>query len=145
MIDYKSEDMLARLDALSPDGIDVFFDNVGGTFLRDVVARMRRHGRVALCGQIATYDAGVGDPAIDMMRIIYGAVELRGFLIPDYAARYAEATADLAEWNDAAMLANREDVRSGFTDLPETFAALFTGSTAGTLIARTADPAGAPF
>lgn len=138
VIDYKAEDVLARLDALCPDGIDVFFDNVGGTLLRDVVARMRRHGRIALCGQIATYDTAAGDPALDMMRIIYGAIELRGFLIPDYADRFAEATSDLVRWNEAGELAHHEDVRSGFGNLPETFAALFDGSNAGTLIARIA-------
>lgn len=144
VIDYKAGDLLARLDQLCPDGIDVFFDNVGGTLLRDVVARMRRHGRVALCGQIATYDAAADDPALDMMRIIYGAIELRGFLVPEYADHFPEAIKQLAAWRSDGLLAHREDIRDGLHRLPETFASLFAGSNAGTLIARIADPDGNP-
>jgi len=142
VIDYKAEDLLARLDTLCPDGIDVFFDNVGGSLLRDVVARMRRHGRIALCGQIATYDAAAGDPPLDMMRIIYGAMQLRGFLVPDYADRFPQALDDLAQWNAAGLLAHREDIRDSLLRLPETFASLFDGSNTGTLIARLADSDG---
>ena len=143
VIDYKSQDVLAQLDVLCPTGVDVFFDNVGGTLLRDVVARLRRGGRVALCGQIATYDGAAGDPPLDMMRIIYGAIRLQGFLVPDYASRYEEATTQLAEWLSAGKLAHREDVRSGLKVLPETFASLFSGDNAGTLIARISDKDGA--
>lgn len=139
VIDYKAGDLPRQLDALCPDGVDVFFDNVGGTMLRDVVARMRRGGRVALCGQIATYDGAAENPSLDMMRIIYGAIRLQGFLVPDYAARYAEATTQLAQWLAAGELAHREDVRDGLEALPDTFAALFRGDNAGTLIARISD------
>lgn len=142
VVDYKSGDMLAQLDAICPDGIDVYFDNVGGQMLTDVIARMRRNGRVALCGQIATYDDGGANPPLDMMRIIYGAIRLQGFLVPDYAARYPEATAQLAQWLAAGELAHREDVRDGLERLPETFASLFTGANNGTLIARVSDGAG---
>lgn len=141
-IDYKAEDVAARLDAVCPDGIDVFFDNVGGTLLRDVVARLKRGGRVALCGQIATYDGAAGDPPLDMMRIIYGAIRLQGFLVPDYAPRYDEATARLGAWLAAGELAHREDVRDGLAALPDTFASLFSGDNAGTLIARVSDEHG---
>jgi NADPH-dependent curcumin reductase CurA len=143
VIDYKAEDVLARLDALCPTGIDVFFDNVGGTLLRDVVARLRRGARVALCGQIATYDGAAGDPPLDMMRIIYGAIRLQGFLVPDYAARYEEATLQLAQWLGEGKLAHREDLRDGLAALPETFASLFSGDNSGTLIARVSDGNGA--
>lgn len=144
VIDYKAENLLERLDALCPAGIDVFFDNVGGTLLRDVVARMRRHGRIALCGQIATYDTGAGDPPLDMMRIIYGAIALRGFLVADYADRFAQATDELRGWSADGRLAHREDIRDGFERIPETFAALFDGSNTGTLLARIAGPDGVP-
>lgn len=144
VIDYKSGDLLAQLDALCTTGIDVFFDNVGGTLLHDVIARMNRRGRVALCGQIATYDGAAGDPQLDMMRIIYGAIRLQGFLVPDYAARYEEATAQLAQWLAAGELAHREDIRDGLAALPETFTALFSGTNNGTLIARISDAQGSP-
>ncbi|MCC2981325.1 NADP-dependent oxidoreductase [Sphingomonas sp. IC4-52] len=144
VIDYKSENVTARLDQLCPGGVDVFFDNVGGTLLRDVVARLNRGGRVALCGQIATYDGAAGDPPLDMMRIIYGAIRLQGFLVPDYADRYEEATTQLAQWLAAGELVHREDIRDGLEQLPETFASLFRGDNSGTLIARISDEEGHP-
>lgn len=142
VIDYKTADVGEALDALCPEGVDVFFDNVGGTMLRDVVARMRRRGRVALCGQIATYDDAAGNPSLDMMRIIYGAIRLEGFLVTDFADRMPQAIKRLSEWNRHGLLAHREDVRDGFEALPETFASLFKGSNNGTLIARIADEEG---
>jgi NADPH-dependent curcumin reductase CurA len=144
VIDYKAEGVGEALDALCPDGVDVFFDNVGGTMLGDVVARMRRHGRVALCGQIATYDDAASNPPLDMMRIIYGAIRLQGFLVPDFADRMPEALEKLSQWDREGLLAHREDVRDGFAALPDTFASLFDGSNNGTLIARIADEDGRP-
>ena len=144
VIDYKAQDVGQALDAMCPGGIDVFFDNVGGTMLRDVVARMRRHGRIALCGQIATYDDAAENPPLDMMRIIYGAIRLQGFLVPDFAEQMPEALDQLAQWDREGQLAHREDVRDGFEALPETFASLFSGSNNGTLIARIADEEGRP-
>lgn len=144
VIDYKSESIDARLEDLCPDGVDVFFDNVGGALLPQVVSRMRRHGRVALCGQIATYDSGTSNPPLDMMRIIYGAIRLEGFLVPDFAEHYDTATTELLHWRGQGLIAHREDVRSGFDKIPETFSALFDGSNTGTLIARIADEKGQP-
>jgi NADPH-dependent curcumin reductase CurA len=144
VIDYKAQDVGEALDALCPDGVDVFFDNVGGTMLRDVVLRMRRHGRIALCGQIATYDDAADNPPLDMMHIIYGAIRLQGFLVPDFAEQMPQALEQLAEWDRQGLLAHREDVREGFEAMPDTFASLFSGSNNGTLIARMADEKGRP-
>lgn len=144
VIDYKAQEVGDTLDALCPDGVDVFFDNVGGPMLRDVVQRMRRHGRIALCGQIATYDDAADNPPLDMMRIIYGAIWLQGFLVPDFADEMPQALEQLSEWDRQGLLAHREDVRDGFDALPDTFASLFSGSNNGTLIARVADEEGRP-
>ena len=144
VIDYKAQDVGDAVDALCPDGVDVFFDNVGGTMLRDVVQRMRRHGRIALCGQIATYDDAADNPPLDMMRIIYGAIRLQGFLVPDFADQMPQALKQLSVWDRQGLLAHREDVRDGFEALPDTFASLFNGSNNGTLIARIADGQGRP-
>lgn len=144
VIDYRSEDVPARLDAFCPDGVDVYFDNVGGDLLREVVARIRPHGRIALCGQIATYNAGADDPALDMMRIIYGSITLSGFVVSEYANRFSEALPDLRKWKQSGELAHREDVREGFLELPKIFASLFSGTNKGTLIARVSDADGQP-
>lgn len=144
VIDYKAEDVGARLDELCPKGIDVFFDNVGGQLLADTIGRMRMHGRIVLCGQIATYDTGQANPSLDMMRIIYGRMRLQGFIVSDYAAFLEDAMAALKAWDEAGLIAHRTDIRDGFSRLPETFAALFDGSNTGTLIARIADGEGRP-
>ena len=144
VINYREEDVADRLDELFPDGIDAFFDNVGGPLLSQAIARMRLRGRIALCGQIATYDSGVDNPPLDMMRIIYGRIRLQGFLIPDYASQYEAATAQLKAWIRAGQIVTREDVRSGFGDLPDIFATLFRGENAGTLIVKIIDEEGRP-
>ena len=144
VINYREEDVGERLDALFPDGIDAFYDNVGGPLLSQAIARMRLRGRIALCGQIATYDSGIENPSLDMMRIIYGRIRMQGFLIPDYASQYEAATAQLRAWIRAGEIVTREDVRSGFDDLPDIFATLFRGENAGTLIVRIVDEEGRP-
>jgi len=146
VIDYKSENILERLDALCPDGFDIYFDNVGGPLLRDVVARMKQRGRIILCGQISTYDRGVDDltPPLDMMRMIYGGIRMEGYLVRHHVDLIAPGLADLAAWSQQGLMAHREDVRAGFKELPETYALLFSGANKGTLLARIADEAGKP-
>jgi NADPH-dependent curcumin reductase CurA len=142
VIDYKIEDVPARLDMVAPGGIDVYFDNVGGTLLGDVVARLRRRGRVVLCGQIATYDTAVKTAGLNMMRIIYGGIRLEGFLSHQHASRFPEAMAQLREWDAAGLIRHREDVRDGFAGLPRMFRSLFEGTNNGTLLGRICDEAG---
>ena len=144
VIDYKAEDVPAQLDRLAPDGIDLYFDNVGGSLLNTVVARLRRKARVVLCGQIATYDSAVVTPGLDMMRIIYGGMRLEGFLSFDYVQHFTEAIVQLRRWNHAGLLQHREDVRNGFLDIPRHFRSLFDGTNAGTLLARIHDAEGNP-
>lgn len=144
VIDYKSEDVAARIDEISPGGIDIYFDNVGGSLLAEIVRRMRHFGRIVLCGQIATYD-GMGDmpgPPLDMMRMIYGGIRMQGFLASHHADHYPSALAQLAQWHGAGLIAHREDVRDGLVNLPATFLSLFNGSNHGTLLARIADEDG---
>jgi len=144
VIDYVREDVPDRLAALCPDGVDVVFDNVGGEFLHQALARTNRHGRIVLCGQIATYD--VADPdagrPLDMMRIIYGSITLSGFLLNDFSTDIPDAQKKIAEWAKQGLLAHREDLRDGFDSLPETFMALFNGGNQGTLLGRIADKQG---
>lgn len=144
VIDYSQGEVAAQIDALCPDGIDIFFDNIGGPLLAEAIARMRPFGRVVLCGQIATYEDAATTPPLDMMRLIYGGIRIHGFLARHYRGEYAEALGELEGWNRDGLLAHREDVRDGFAMLPRTFADLFSGANSGTLIARIADPDGKP-
>lgn len=135
-IDYKSEDVEQRLAELCPGGIDIFYDNVGGDILQAAVENMARHGRIVLCGQIASYNDGrTPEGPRNMMRLIYGSIRMQGFLMGDYAAEVPAALVELESWTKAGLIEYREDVRGGFDRIPETFGALFDGSNRGTLLA----------
>ncbi|MFN7400479.1 MAG: NADP-dependent oxidoreductase [Sandaracinobacter sp.] len=144
VIDYKAESLGPALEAACPDGIDIFFDNVGGATLDAAVDRMNKFGRIVLCGQIAGYDGhGMRGPA-NMMRLIYGSVRMQGFLMGDYAAEVPAAIAELRGWMAEGRLAYRDDVRDGFERLPESFLSLFDGSNRGTLLVMVDPAAGQP-
>ncbi len=142
VIDYKSENVEARLAALCPKGIDVFYDNVGGDILQAAVNNMAPNGRIVLCGQISSYDTTEqAEGPRNMMRLIYGSIRMQGFLCGTYAARFDEAVRDLAAWTQAGKIVYREDLHSGFDKLPSAFATLFSGSNQGTLLVAIDDSA----
>jgi len=144
VIDYKAEDIESRLRELCPEGVNVFFDNVGGATLDAVIENMAPFGRVALCGQISSYDRGdaLAPGPANMMRVIYWRLKLQGFLGFDYPEKMDRALADLARWHDQGELVARLDIRDGFANLPRTFMRLFDGSHFGTLLVRNDLPDG---
>ena len=142
VIDYKHEDVAARLAELCPNRIDVFFDNVGGEILQAAVDNIAKFGRIVLCGQIGSYDErGPAPGPRDMMQIIYGSVKMQGFIVTDHPERYPAMLADLKKWVDSGLIRHREDVRRGFENLPTIYAALFHGENKGTLLAVVDDEA----
>ncbi|MEQ8232215.1 MAG: NADP-dependent oxidoreductase [Gammaproteobacteria bacterium] len=141
-IDYKQGGVEARLAELCPDGIDVFYDNVGGDILQAAVNNMAPFGRIVLCGQIASYDEGrQPEGPRNMMRLIYGSIRMQGFLCGNYAERFDAAVADLQAWTAAGRIAYREDLHHGFENLPAAFRTLFSGANQGTLLVQVADEA----
>ena len=136
-IDYKGEDLAKRLAELAPNGIDIFYDNVGGEVLQAAVNNMARFGRIVLCGQISAYDSSKQpEGPRNMMRLIYGSVRMQGFLCPNYEHLYAEAVEDLRAWTQSGKLIHREQILSGFESLPEAFLSLFAGSNEGTVLVK---------
>ena len=136
-IDYRAANLPAALKEACPDGINIFFDNVGGEVLQAAVDRMAPHGRIVLCGQLAAYDSN--SPAAgprDMMKLVYGRIRMQGFVIGDYADDYPAAIASIRQWVAEARLRNRYDVRDGFERIPDAFVDIFNGRNAGTLIVR---------
>ncbi|MEQ8497354.1 MAG: NADP-dependent oxidoreductase [Gammaproteobacteria bacterium] len=134
-IDYKHENVEARLAELCPTGVDVFFDNVGGDILQAAVNNMAPKGRIVLCGQISSYDADQQpEGPRNMMRLIYGSIRMQGFLCGNYAAEFPRAVADLKAWHDAGKIVYREDLHVGFDQLPDAFMTLFRGANQGTLL-----------
>lgn len=134
-IDYKAEDVAARLKALCPDRIHIYFDNVGGEIMQAAVDHIAPRGRIVLCGQISAYDTG--EPAAgprDMMKLVYGRVRMEGFVIGDFIDQVEEARARIRTWIAAGELVVRTDVRKGFETLPSALADLFSGRNQGALL-----------
>lgn len=134
-IDYKREPVQPRLRVLSKPGIDVAFENVGGDILDAVLANINLRARIVLCGLIAQYNDAVPPPGPRYLgNILTKRARMEGFIITDYAARFPEALAKLAEWAMAGRLKYRVDVVEGLEHAPEALNKLFDGTNTGKLI-----------
>jgi len=135
-IDYRAGGLRAQLRAHAPDGVDVFFDNVGGEALEAALAGLARGGRVVLCGAVSQYNAtnAVRGPA-NYMQLLVARASMTGFVIFDYADRYAEGVAQLAKWLHSGELRSREHVVHGdVSAFPEVLLELFRGENTGKLV-----------
>lgn len=131
-IDYKSQDIGARLSELCPDGIDVFFDNVGGEALDAVLARIARGGRIVVCGSISRYNLEEPPPGPrNYFYLTQQRARMEGFVVLDFLARAPQAVADLAAWVADGSIAWEADVQHGFENAPATLRRLFTGQNFG--------------
>jgi hypothetical protein len=139
-IDYKSEDVPARLKELCPKGIDIFFDNVGGDVLDAALARLAMRGRVVLCGGIANYNATEPPPGPkNYLNLIVQRGRMEGFLVLDYMSRAGEAIAALAGWVQSGKLRYKVDVQHGLETAPATLRRLFEGRNDGKQLLRIAE------
>ena len=134
-IDYRLPHLRRTLRELAPGGVDVYFDNVGGEILDDVLTCIARGARIVICGAISQYNENqVRGPANYMMLLVARA-SMTGMLVFDYADRYPEAMAELAGWYRAGRLVSRETVVTGSVeDFPETLLMLFEGANTGKLV-----------
>jgi NADPH-dependent curcumin reductase len=135
-IDYKHEDVKAALKQHCPDGIDVYFDNVGGDILDAALARLARGARIVICGAISQYNAtgGTKGPA-NYMSLLVNRASMTGMVVFDYADRYADAAREMAGWIAAGKLKAKEDVvPGGVAAFPEVLLKLFSGENTGKLV-----------
>ena len=139
-IDYKAEDVKAMLKATCPEGIHVFFDNVGGDILEAALARLALHARVVICGAISQYNAtGAMKGPSNYLALLVNRASMTGMVVFDYAARYGEAAAKMSEWMAQGRLVGRQDVVTGGIDaFPETLLKLFKGENFGKLVLQLA-------
>jgi NADPH-dependent curcumin reductase CurA len=137
-IDYKSEDVKAALKTHCPDGVHVYFDNVGGDILDAALARLAMRARIVICGAISQYNAteGVKGPA-NYLSLLVNRASMTGMVVFDYADRYAEAAREMAGWMKEGKLVSREDIVEGGIDaFPETLLKLFKGENFGKLLLK---------
>jgi len=140
-IDYKNEDVGARLSELCPDGVDVYFDNVGGDMLETVMNHMAQEGRIACCGAISTYNQGLRRPGpSNMFQLIEKRLTLQGFIMFDHMDRVPAAIEDLGKWVADGEITFQTDVQEGFENIPATFLRLFSGANHGKQLLKVRDP-----
>ena len=138
-IDYKSEDVKKRLRELCPDGIDVFWDNVGGTTLEAALANLAMHARVVLCGAIANYNSDNPTGPRNYMNLLVKRARMEGFVVFDYLPRTGEALAELTPMIEDGRLRHREDVRDGLEQAPAALMDLYSGDNTGKLLVKIAE------
>jgi len=134
-IDYKSGPIGPQLAALAPNGVDVYFDNVGGEALDAVLSQINRRGRIVLCGGISQYGDmdHVRGPS-NYLQMIAQSVTMQGFTMRDYMDRVPEAFMSLMQWQAAGEIIFREHVVKGIDAFPEALAMLFAGRNEGKLL-----------
>ena len=136
-IDYKSENIDARLRELIPNGLDVYFDNVGGEILETCMNHLRPKARVVICGAISGYNdfTKITGPRNYLNLLVYNA-RMEGFVVFNFADRYAEGMAAMAGWIGQGKVKGREDIQQGLERFPEIFNMLFTGANEGKLVLK---------
>jgi NADPH-dependent curcumin reductase len=136
-IDYKSENVRKSLRDHCPNGIDVYFDNVGGTILEAALANLTRGARIVICGAISQYcNTGPTAGPSNYMSLLTNRAMMKGMLVMDYFDRYPQAGAEMAAWMAAGKLKSREDIVEGLATFPETLLKLFKGENFGKLMLK---------
>ena len=138
VIDYKAEtDLTAALLRAAPDGIDVYFDNVGGTHLEAALMAAKPFGRFALCGAISQYNATDMGPGIRGLIMAVGKqLRLEGFIVSSHADTQPAFIADMSAWIAQGKVKWRETVEEGIANAPTAFLKLFTGENLGKMLVR---------
>jgi len=143
-VDYKSATFAEDLKAACPDGVDVYFENVGGAVLEAVAPLLNEGARVPVCGFISAYnspsDQPLEPPQDWLMRTLDNPPETRFFVVVEWIEEFEEAAAQLGEWIREGKLKYRETVVEGIENAPQAFRMLFTGDNFGKLLVKVADP-----
>lgn len=138
-IDYRTEDVAARLRELCPGGVHVYFDNVGGELLDTVLRRIAMGARILLCGSLSTDDGEAPHLLRNYPRLMSRRATMMGFNTIDHWHLYGEATAELAEMTRSGELVTRTELVDGLDHAPEQLVRMFAGDHLGKLIVKVAD------
>lgn len=145
-IDYKAAGddphfLRDRLREECPQGIDLFFDNVGGDVLDAALLNMAQNGRIILCGGISAYNDEEPPPGPkNYMQLVIRRCTMQGFILIDHFHRAGEALRDLSRWIEEGKLVHAEDIQQGFENTPKTFLRLFSGANLGKQLLQVAEP-----
>ncbi|MDX1570975.1 MAG: NADP-dependent oxidoreductase [Xanthomonadales bacterium] len=136
-IDYKNEDVRAGLKTHCPEGIDVYFDNVGGEILDQVLSQIATGARIVICGAISQYNntGPIRGPS-NYLNLLVRRARMEGFVVFDFARRYHEAAQEMAGWLQSGELKYKLDIAEGLENFPATLRKLFTGDNFGKLVLK---------
>lgn len=137
VIDYKSDDLDAKLAQACPDGVDVYFDNTAGAISDAVMKQLRVGARIVICGtaSVSSWDPIPSGPRVERHLLVKRA-RMQGFVVLDYAARYGEAREKLAQWVRSGEIRYREDILDGIEHAPDAIAGLYRGENLGKRLIR---------
>ncbi len=136
-INYKTANILTALKEACPNGIDVYFDNVGGDVSDAVFPLLNDGARIVICGQISMYNAAKPDVGLRPQPfLLVSKALMKGFIISQYASRFAEGVRQLAEWFISGKLKHAETIAEGFENTPQAFIGLFSGDNLGKQIVK---------
>lgn len=139
-INYRKEKSMSEAVARTcPNGVDVYFDNVGGAILEAALQQINLHGRIVVCGMISCYNESTGHgfdlhPPRNLLRLLYQRARMEGFLVSDYFHRAKEAITSMIKWSQEGHIKYRFHVDHGLENAPATMNKLFTGEHDGKLI-----------
>jgi NADPH-dependent curcumin reductase CurA len=139
-IDYKAGNVKAALKEHCPKGVDIYFDNVGGEILDDVLARIGRGARIIICGAISQYNntTPVQGPK-NYLSLLVNRARMEGIVVFDYTDRFPQAVAELAGYLKDGRMKSKEDIVEGIENFPEALLKLFSGANFGKLVLKVAD------
>ena len=136
VIDYKAGDVVEALAEAAPEGIDVYFDNVGGDHLDAALLAARQNARFAICGMIDIYNDGQPQSLRHLAKVIGARIMVKGFLVSDHLAGVADFYRDMGGWLAEGRLTREETVHEGLEAAPAAFLGLFTGGNRGKMLVR---------
>ena len=137
-VDYKAGRLNEDLKAAAPNGVDCYFENVGGEILDAVLRRMNAFSRIAVCGLISQYNATEPYSVKTFQSILTNRVKVQGFIVSDRMALWAQALPELAGWVAAGKLKYRESVAQGLENAPRAFIGLLKGENLGKQLVKLA-------
>jgi NADPH-dependent curcumin reductase CurA len=137
-INYKTtEDMTQAIAAAAPNGVDIYFDNVGGEISDAVLANINKFGRVPLCGSISNYnDTEVAQGPRVQGILVKNSILMQGFIVSNYSSKFKEGTEQLTKWLQEGKLDYSETIVEGFDQIPQAFIDLFEGKNSGKMIVK---------
>lgn len=136
-VNYKTGDLSASLQSVCPRGIDIYFDNVGGSVSDAVMPLLNNNARVPVCGAISNYNSTTPEMGPRLLPlIVYKRLSLKGFLIADFTDQFPKGKAQLISWMQEGKLQYKETILQGFDQLPTAFIGLFEGRNEGKMIVK---------